>query len=192
MFVHKKGAQLKFLLKSLPLSAVFIEFFYSIIGARGAYFECFVRRWCILKSIRFSILSGVAVAACLAVVLLVIDYTTRARLEAAAKDTLNEISLPLLQQGDPTLLFSQLDKGVELISPSMSFLTRYLPLVTLETWEEGRIDIPAFYAQGVPYAELGARAHYSGGIADVRAAMVYRDGEWRISDYQVIQGPAAQ
>lgn len=144
-----------------------------------------------MKSLRLSIVSGVAVAACLVAVLLIVDYTTRARIERMAQSTLNEISLPLLEQGDPTLLFGQLDEGVDLISPNMSFITRFLPLIALDPWE-GRIEVPSFYADGTPYAELAARAHYSRGIADVHATLVYRNGEWLVHQYEVIQGPAAQ
>lgn len=144
-----------------------------------------------MKSLRFSILSGVAVAASLIVVFLVIDYTTRARIERMVRDTLNEISLPLLEKGNPSLLFGQLDEGVQLRSPRMGFITQYLPLIAIDPWE-GQVDVPSFYAEGTPQAQLNARAHYSRGVADVRAALVYRDGEWLVREYEVIQGPAAQ
>ena len=144
-----------------------------------------------MKSLRFSILSGVAVAASLVVVFLVIDYTTRARIERMVHDTLNEISLPLLEKGNPSLLFAQLDEGVQLRSPSMTFITQYLPLIALDAWE-GQIDVPAFFANGTPQAQLSARAHYSRGVADVRASLVYHDGEWLVREYEVMQGPAAQ
>lgn len=144
-----------------------------------------------MKSLRFSIASGAAVAVCLVVVLFVLDYATRSRIENMVQDTLNQISLPLLEQGNPTLLFNRLDEGVELISPSMSFITQFLPLISLETWE-GQIVVPTYFADGTPYAELTARAHYSRGIADVRASLVYRNGEWLIREYEVLQGPAAQ
>ncbi len=144
-----------------------------------------------MKSVRFSIFSGVAVAACLAIVLLVIDYTNRSRIERAAIDTLSQISIPLLEQGNPTLLFGQLDAGIDLRSPSMSFITQYLPLIELDSWV-GSIEVPSFYAEGTPQARLSARAHYSRGVADVRAALVYRDGRWLIREYEVIQGPSAQ
>lgn len=144
-----------------------------------------------MKSLRLSILSGVAVAACLAAVLLIVDYTTRARIERMARSTLSEITLPLLEQGDPTLLFGQLDEGVDVLSPNMSFITQFLPLIALDPWE-GSIDVPSFYAEGLPRAQLAARAHYSRGVADVRATLAYRNGEWLIRQYEVIQGPAAQ
>lgn len=108
-----------------------------------------------------------------------------------AQNTLNEISLPLLEAGNPSFLFGQLDEGVELISPNMGFITKFLPLISLEPWE-GQIDVPSLYAEGVPRAQLSTRAHYSRGIADVHATLVYRDGAWLISQYEVIQGPAAQ
>jgi len=144
-----------------------------------------------LKSLRLAIVSGVAVAACLAAVFFIVDYTTRARIERMALNTLNAISLPLLEQGNPRFLFEQLDIGADVTSPSMSFITRYLPLIALDPWE-GPIDVPSFYADGTPSAQLAARAHYSRGVADVRATLVYRDGEWLVRQYEVIQGPAAQ
>ena len=144
-----------------------------------------------MKSLRLSIVSGIAVAACLVIVLLIIDYTTRARVERMALETLNEISLPLLEEGNPSLLFEQLEDGVELMSPNMSFIRQFLPLITLAPWE-GQIDVPSFYAQGHPLAQLNARAHYSRGIADLRATLVYHDGEWRVRQFEVIPGPAAQ
>lgn len=144
-----------------------------------------------MKSLRFSIVSGIIVAVCVVAVLQIVNYTTRARIERMAQDTLNQISLPLLELGNPTSLFGQLDEGVDLVSPRMTFITQFLPLITLDPWE-GEIDIPAFYASGMPHAELTARAHYSRGVADVSAALVYRDGEWLIREYEVVQGPAAQ
>lgn len=144
-----------------------------------------------MKSLRVSIVSGVAIAVCLVVVFLIVDYTTRSRIENLARSTLNEISLPLLEQGNPRLLFGRLDEGVEVISPRMGFINQYVPLIELGPWE-GNLDVPSFYAEGTPHAELFARAHYSRGVADVQAAMVYRNGEWLISQYRVIQGPAAQ
>jgi hypothetical protein len=144
-----------------------------------------------LKSLRLSIISGVVVAVFLAAVLLIVDYSSRARIERMAQSTLNEISLPLLEQGNPTLLFGQLDEGVDLTSPRMSFITQFLPLIVLDVWE-GSMEVPSFYAEGVPHAQLAARAHYSRGIADVHATLVYRNGEWLIREYEVIQGPAAQ
>lgn len=144
-----------------------------------------------MKSVRLAIVSGVAVAACLVAVLLIVDYTSRQRVERMAQDTLNQISLPLLEQGNPSLLFGQLDEGVELVSPNMAFITQFLPLITLAPWE-GRVDVPSFYADGVPSAQLRARAHYSRGTADVRASLVYRNGDWLVREYEVIQGPAAQ
>lgn len=144
-----------------------------------------------MKSLRFSILSGVAVAASLVVVFLVIDYTTRVRIERMVHDTLNEISLPLLEQGNPSFLFGQLDQGVQLQSPRMGFITQYLPLIALDAWE-GQVEVPALYTNGTPQAQLSARAHYSRGVADVRASLAYHDGQWLVREYEVIQGPAAQ
>lgn len=144
-----------------------------------------------MKSIKFSIVSGVVVAASLVVVLLIIDYTTTARIKGMAQNTLNQISLPLLEEGNPSFLFGQLDEGVELISPRMTFITQFLPLITLEPWE-GSIDVPSFFADGDPSAQLSTRAHYSRGIADVHATIVYRNGAWLVRQYEVIQGPAAQ
>lgn len=144
-----------------------------------------------MKSLRLSIVSGVAFAVCLVVVFLIVDYTTRSRIENLAKSTLNEITLPLLERGNPSLLFGNLDEGAKVVSPDMTFIIKFLPLIELSPWE-GRLEVPSFYAEGTPRAELTTRAHYSRGIADVRATMVYRNGSWLISKYEVIQGPAAQ
>lgn len=144
-----------------------------------------------MKSLRFSILSGVAVAVCLALALLVYDYVSRSGIEREAQNTLNEITLPLLETANPTLLFGQLDEGVELISPNMTFITRFLPLITLDPWE-GQIDVPSYFSDGTPNAQLETLAYYSRGTATIRAALVYRRGQWLIRQYEVIEGPSAQ
>jgi hypothetical protein len=144
-----------------------------------------------LKSIRISVLAGAAVAVALVVLFLVVEYVANQRIKAEAESALNAMSLPLLEAGDPSPLFGNLDEGVDLVSPNMGFIRRFLPLVTLDPWQ-GEIEVPLFFANEEPSAALTTRAHYAGGTADLRARMVFRDGQWRIRDYEVIPGPAAQ
>ena len=128
---------------------------------------------------------------CLALVLLIVDYMTRARIESSAREMLSEVSLQILGQGDASLLFERLEGGVQPTNLGDSFIYRYLPLIAMDPWE-GQIDVPPLYASGMPSAELTARARYSRGVADVHAKLIYRDGAWLIREYEVIQGPAAQ
>lgn len=144
-----------------------------------------------MKSVRFSILAGALVAVLIVVLTLTIDYVFRTRIEREAQNALNAMSLPLLEAGDPSVLFGNLDQGVDLVSPNMGFIRQYLPLVVLDPWE-GRIEVPPFYLAEDPSAVLTSRAHYAGGTAEVRASLMFRDGQWLIRGYEVIPGPAAQ
>ncbi len=144
-----------------------------------------------MKSLRNPILAGLAVAILASLGVVVYDQVVRVNTERSLQDFLNDISLPLLEQGDPLQLFSHLDEGVDLISPDMGFIRRYLPLMTLSEWE-GEIAVPSLFATVTPSAVVSTRAHYAKGVADLRAAAVYEGGQWRIRQFEVIPGPAAQ
>lgn len=144
-----------------------------------------------MKSIRLPVIAGITVAIAIAVMALITDKVYQVRTQTRLQDFLNDISLPLLERGEPAPLFTHLDEGVELISPDMGFITRYLPLVELAPWV-GEIRIPSLYSAEQPSAVVSSQAHFSRGIADIRAAALYRDGQWMIRQYEVIAGPPAQ
>lgn len=136
-------------------------------------------------------IAGVGVAIVLALIALIADRMHRAGIESSLQDFLNGVSLPLLERGDPSTLFSHLDAAVELESPDMGFITRYLPLIELSPWQ-GDIRVPSLYGSGQATAVVSTRAHYSRGTANIQAAAVYHEGQWYIRQYEVIAGPPAQ
>lgn len=189
--MHKKGAKLKLWIKSTALIAVFKGFFSSIIPCHKDIPKLSCHEVVHLKSSRLPMIAGVAVAIALALIALIADTLHRARIENSLQDFLNGLSLPLLERGDPAPLFGHLDAGVELPSPDVGFITRYLPLIELSPWE-GDVQVPSLYDSGQASAIVSTRAHYSRGTADIQAAAVHHEGQWHIRQYEVIAGPPAQ
>lgn len=143
-----------------------------------------------MKSGKFPILAGIAVAIASVALVLLFDSVQHARTAKTLQSSLNALSLPLLERGDLSPLLDTLEQGAQPSSPDLSFISAYLPLIELEPWA-GEIQDDSLLVSGSPSAVMTSKAHYAKGSADLRAVAVLSGGQWRIRQFEVIAGPPA-
>lgn len=144
-----------------------------------------------MKSIRLSILAGVVFALVLVAGLIAFDRMKIERALEALQQTLNDVSMPILRQGDTRELLEHETEGAVRVIPSFAVYDSMLPLIALDPWK-GEITPPSLLSFTSAAAKVSARANFSRGVSDVYATLIYQEGEWRIQRYEIIRGPLAQ
>lgn len=144
-----------------------------------------------MKSIRISILAGIVFALLLVAGLIAFDRMKAEHALEALQHTLNEVSLPILRQGDTRELQEHETEGAVQVIPSFAVYDSMLPLIALDPWK-GEITPPSLLSFKRAEAKVSARANFSRGVSDIYASLIYQEGEWRIQRYEIIRGPLAQ